>query len=301
MSIDLRLGDSLAVLKTISDNSIDLVISDPPYFKVINESWDYAWRTEDDYLKWSELWITEVSRVLRVGGSMYVFGYFRMLGRLLPIFNAHGLELRQQIVIDKGMRAVAGRATRQYKMFPNVTESALLLYKDNKSFAKQFLKQRQKDLGLSSVDINKALGVKTNGGGMWSIYTGDNVCKQFPTEDSWNRLQQILKFDIPYDRVSQTFNPIPGITDVWDDIDFYADVHRIHPTQKPTKLVERMVLASSNSGDVVLDPFMGSGTTGVICKQINREFIGIELDPQYFELAKQRIESSVHQIPLFNM
>lgn len=301
MSIDLRLGDSLAVLKTISDNSIDLVISDPPYFKVINESWDYVWRTEDDYLKWSELWITEVSRVLRVGGSMYVFGYFRMLGRLLPIFIAHGLELRQQIVIDKGMQAVAGRATRQYKMFPNVTESALLLYKDNKSFAKQFLKQRQKDLGLSSADINKALGVKTNGGGMWSIYTGDNVCKQFPTEDSWNRLQQILKFDIPYDQVSQTFNPITGITDVWDDIDFYADVHRIHPTQKPTKLVERMVLASSNSGDVVLDPFMGSGTAGVICKQINREFIGIELDPQYFELAKQRIESSVHQIPLFNM
>ena len=301
MSMDLRLGDSLEVLKTIPDSSIDLVISDPPYFKVINESWDYLWRTEDDYLKWSELWIAEISRVLRVGGSIYVFGYFRMLSKLLPILNDHGLELRQQIVIDKGMQAVAGRATRQYKIFPNVTESVLFLYKDNKSFAKQFLKQRQKDLGLSSTDINKALGVKTNGGGMWSIYTGDNVCKQFPTEDSWNRLQQILKFDIPYNQVSQTFNPIIGITDVWDDIDFYADTHRIHPTQKPTKLVERMVLASSNSGDVILDPFMGGGTTGVVCKQINREFIGIEIDQQYFELAKQRIESSVHQIPLFNM
>lgn len=69
----------------IDEASIDLIIADPPYFKVIGEKWDYLWRTEEDYLEWSEKWIAEAARVLRMGGSFYLFGYFRMLSRLLPI------------------------------------------------------------------------------------------------------------------------------------------------------------------------------------------------------------------------
>ena len=124
------------------DESVDLVIADPPYFKVIGEKWDYAWRTEEDYLEWSKEWIVEASRVLRKGGSFYVFGYFRMLSRLLPIFEDAGFELRQQIILDKGIQAVSGRATKKYKIFPNVTESILFLYKDPKPFVKNFFKKR---------------------------------------------------------------------------------------------------------------------------------------------------------------
>lgn len=61
----------------IDEESIDLIIADPPYFKVIGEKWDYLWRTEEDYLEWSEKWIAEAARVLRMGGSFYLFGYFR--------------------------------------------------------------------------------------------------------------------------------------------------------------------------------------------------------------------------------
>lgn len=81
----------------IDEASIDLIIADPPYFKVIGEKWDYLWRTEEDYLEWSEKWIAEAARVLRMGGSFYLFGYFRMLSRLLPILEKYGFELRQQI------------------------------------------------------------------------------------------------------------------------------------------------------------------------------------------------------------
>lgn len=63
-----------------------------------------------------------------------------------------------------------------------------------------------------------------------------------------------------------------------------------HPTQKPEKLIEHFVQILSNEGDVVMDPFMGSGTTGVVAKRNNRKFIGIELDSQYFEISKSRIE-----------
>lgn len=64
---------------------------------------------------------------------------------------------------------------------------------------------------------------------------------------------------------------------------------KIHPTQKPVKLMERLILASSNPGDTVLDNCMGSGTTGVACVNTGRNFIGMELDPTYFEIARKRI------------
>lgn len=99
------------------------------------------------------------------------------------------------------MQAVSGRATKNYRMFPNVTESILFLCKDPKPFAKSFLKQRQKELGYSAKQINEMLGVKSNGGGMWSIYTGKNVCEQLPTEELWDKLQTILEFNIPYDKI----------------------------------------------------------------------------------------------------
>lgn len=278
----------LGMADRIENESIDLVIADPPYFKVIGEKWDYLWRTEDDYLEWAKKWIVEVSRVLRKGGSFYLFGYFRMLSRLLPILEESGLELRQQIILNKGMQAVSGRATKNYKMFPNVTESILFLYKDPKPFAKRFLRERQKELGLSAKEINELLGVKSNGGGMWSIYTGKNVCKQLPTEDLWNKLQNILQFDLPYKKICQTYNPQLGITDVWDDINFYAE-KRFHPTQKPQKLIERLILASSNEGDLVLDPFMGGGSTAIACVSTKRNYLGFEIDPSYYENSLYRL------------
>jgi site-specific DNA-methyltransferase (adenine-specific) len=62
-----------------------------------------------------------------------------------------------------------------------------------------------------------------------------------------------------------------------------------HPTQKPLDLLKRIVLASTDKNDVVLDPFCGSGTTGVACKRLNRSFIGIEIDKAYCDLAKKRL------------
>ena len=83
----------------IDEASIDLIIADPPYFKVIGEKWDYLWRTEEDYLEWSEKWIAEAARVLRMGGSFYLFGYFRInhfessfLLMLVDLHTAHSVS-----------------------------------------------------------------------------------------------------------------------------------------------------------------------------------------------------------------
>ena len=283
--------------KGIEDESVDLIIADPPYFKVIGEKWDYAWRTEAEYIDWCRTWFVEVDRCLRKGGSFYIFGYFRMLSYLLPILEDMGLSLRQQIIVNKGMKAVSGRATKNYKMFPNVTESILFLVKDSKPFVKDLLKSRQKELGYTSKQINEGLGVKSNGGGMWSIYTGNNICKQMPTYDLWKKLETVLDFSYPYEKIAITFNPQLGFTDVWDDIDFYKERKtRIHPTQKPLELIDRLVLASSNPSDVVLDPFMGSGTTAVSCILNDRSYIGFELDKDYYNLSTERLEKYTHSL-----
>jgi site-specific DNA-methyltransferase (adenine-specific) len=284
------LGDCIEELKKLDANSVDLIIADPPYFKVIGEKWDYQWRTEKDYVEWSLRWIKEASRVLRLGGSFYCFGYFRTLALLVPHFDELELDLRQQILVDKGMRAVSGRATKKYRLFPNTTESILFITKDNKKFVKPFLKERQQALGLKSKEINEGLGVKSNGGGMWSIYTGKNVCEQFPTKALWTKLEKVLDFKLPYESVAQTFNPQMGVTDIWRDIDFYKE-KRVHSTQKPLKLIHRLILASSNEGDLVLDPFAGSGSTALASLQLNRDYITFETDETYYNEVLKRIES----------
>ncbi|MFM1534370.1 site-specific DNA-methyltransferase, partial [Helcococcus ovis] len=78
----------------------------------------------------------------------------------------------------------------------------------------------------------------------------------------------------------------------WDDITipFWSmPENTAHPTQKPEKLIAKLVLASSNEGDLILDPFMGSGTTSVVCKKLNRKFIGIEQNELYVSWAEKRL------------
>ena len=73
---------------------------------------------------------------------------------------------------------------------------------------------------------------------------------------------------------------------------------REHPTQKPTKLMCWIIENYTNPTDAILDPFMGSGTTGVACVQTGRNFIGIEIDPTYFKIAERRIKDAQQQMPL---
>ncbi len=105
------------------------------------------------------------------------------------------------------------------------------------------------------------------------------------------------KFNLDEVRIPQKYyrarNNMRGANpgDVWK----FSHVHysnpnrQNHPTQKPEGLIERMILASSDPGDMVLDPFSGSGTTMRVCQQLNRPGIGFELNPEYIELTKERL------------
>ncbi|RIJ49637.1 site-specific DNA-methyltransferase [Clavibacter lycopersici] len=283
-------GDCIVELKKLKDHSVDLVILDPPYWKIVNERWDFEWRTKNEYVDWCLEWLTEVSRVIKRSGSLYIFGYTRNLVYLYASLAELGFTFRQEIVIDKGLRSLGGRKTSTYKMFPTTTETVWFFQFNSKPFIKDFLKTRQKALGLKAYEINQQLGVKANGGGVWSLYTGNNILAQVPTEEMWGRLQEVLQFDMPWSEVGATFNIEMGYTNVWTDINFYSE-RRHHPTQKPIPLIERIIKASTNPGMVVLDPFMGSGTTALACLNLNRHFIGIEKDEEYVRISERRISS----------
>lgn len=94
----------------------------------------------------------------------------------------------------------------------------------------------------------------------------------------------------------KVFNDL-GFTTVWQ---IPPSKNEFHVCSFPEVLVERCILMSTNEGDTVLDPYMGSGTVGVVCKKLNRNFIGIELDAEYFNIAKKRIEESTQNLNLFS-
>lgn len=101
---------------------------------------------------------------------------------------------------------------------------------------------------------------------LWGVYNS----KDKPTKWTFNRENPVEKCVIPTTVQSS----------------------KLHPTMKDVKVIEYLIKTLTNKNDVVLDPFMGSGTTGVACQRLNRNFIGIELDGTYFNIAKQRIEQA---------
>ena len=105
------------------------------------------------------------------------------------------------------------------------------------------------------------------------------------------------KIDLQAKRYS---NKVIG-TDVWKFTGCQRnfknpDIKKVHPSQKPVGLLKHIVYHSSNKNDIVLDGFMGSGTCGVACKELGRNFIGIEIDKNYFDIAKKRITQATEEM-----
>lgn len=100
-------------------------------------------------------------------------------------------------------------------------------------------------------------------------------------------------------RSSAVFNQLhwSQMTGVYDDRLIYPPVH---PHEKPVTLIERLIRIYTNPGDTILDPFMGSGTTGVACVQTGRNFIGIEISEEYFKIAERRIHDAQQQPSLLD-
>ena len=164
-----------------------------------------------------------------------------------------------------------------------------------------------KVLGASNLKMLKYewIWVKENGTGFLNakkapLKNHENVLVFYEKQPTYNPQMRIgfKPYTQKAGKASSNYRPQIGhiITENNGDryplsvIEFKRDKDKVHPTQKPVSLMEYLVNTYTNQGDTVLDNCMGSGTTGVACKNLGRKFIGIEKDPIYFEIAKNRIE-----------
>lgn len=284
--IELYQGDCLEFLTTVEDNSIDCVITDPPYFiDGMGDNWDtkeliksvkksgiigslpvgmkfdpqQGKKLYDFTLKYSK----EIFRILKPGGFFLVCNQPRLLHRSACAIEDIGFEIRDIITwIRNGQ---------------------------GKAFSQDHFVKRMKITDEEKVEILNSLdGRKTP---QLRGCHEDIILAQKPKDGTF--VENWMKWGV-------------GLVDFSYKIDdlMAANVMNVpkpsgkerkesdHLTMKPIKLMEHLVNLFTKENDVVLDCFMGSGTTGVACKNLNRNFIGIELDENYFNIAKERIENA---------
>ena len=109
--------DCLEYLDLLDSKTIDCIILDPPYFNVVNEKWDKQWKSISEYLSWIEKIICKLERVSKYNCSFWLFGFPYQLSYILPIIEKYGFKYRQHIVLNKGLRSVAGRTSNKLKCF----------------------------------------------------------------------------------------------------------------------------------------------------------------------------------------
>ena len=133
------------------------------------------------------------------------------------------------------------------------------------------------------------------------IFGGNYFCDMLPPTNCWIFWDKKgdIAFQNPFadgELIYTSFKkPVKKI--VFKQQGFITDSKdkRYHPTQKPSELVQELIELFSNEGDVICDPFMGSGTTGVACVRTNRSFVGIEIDENYFAISKERVATAMRE------
>lgn len=350
--IKLIKGDCLEVMKDVPDKSVDLIISDVPYFSTgIKEVGDCQWKKEEDYIDWCLKTIKEAQRTLKDNGSFYWFhnDINIMVDILHRVKKDTNFKLKNQITWDKLetgnqdflmplyknskiKRRYATSLTEHIYYFTFEDGTGLkkvMCDKNNFTTLRNYSKDLQEFIGLKLKQINQKLNSRKaehffyHSSTQWDLCTEDVYNMLIETFDikKWDRFReykelrgeydnlrdiyqgdiegyesQRYKFNQPYlitpKDIQLSRDTIRPYSTVWHysrDEDIYK---KFHVTPKPIDMLEHIIDVSSKENDIVMDFTMGSGSTGVACINTNRRFIGIELDENYFNIAKKRIEDT---------
>jgi DNA modification methylase len=237
---NLIVSDCLEVMKKMPSESIDLIITDPPF----NIGKDYGGVYEDkkefnEYIEWCKKWLLECIRLLKSTGSLYLFNYPENNAYLLPFLKEH-------MVFKRWMTWHYPTNTGHSKTNYTRTQHSILFFTKTKKHK-----------------FNK-----------------DDIAEPYknPTD---KRIQERLKNGsngkTPYDVFH--FNLVKNV----------SKDKTPHPCQIPVPLLKIFIKASSNEGDWVMDPFAGSFSTCAASKELNRNCIGIDINPKYVEIGKKRL------------
>jgi len=233
-------GDSVKELQNIPGESVDLVITDPP-FNIGKDYGAYKDRlSKKEYIEWCKKWLAECIRVLKHGGALYLFNYPENNAYLLPFLDEN-LTFKRWMTwhypVNTGMSPTN---------FTRSQHSILFYIKGDKS--KTF---NRKDIAVSYKN------------------PADKRIKELIKNGSPGRM--------PYDVFH--FNIVKNV----------SKDKTPHPCQIPKELVKIFVKASSNPGELVLDPFGGSFTTAAAAKELDRNSISIEINPEFCKIGRERL------------
>ena len=301
MTVKIMQGDCLERMKEIAAGSVDMVLTDPPYGTVKGaalDGWDAERTAWDNALDPADIF-NILNNCLRPNGAVLLFAQEPYSSRLVT--EAHGsIPFAYRMVWKKDHFAnslIAKKAPVQY------TEDIPVFFKAFDSFVGHPLKPyMDSELEISGMSRREAV---KNWGSSASHYFTDGRQFMIPSRDKLRMMQdQTRQFQMTYEdmkaindefraetrrRFPKVFNLPPGQKYKSNVLEYRKDYSGHHPTQKPVALLEDLIKTYTNEGDTVLDFTMGSGSTGVACVNTGRNFIGIELDPDYFAIAEQRI------------
>lgn len=310
-------GDCLEVMKDIPDKSVDLVLTDPPY-NISKAEWD-KWKRKEDYIEWMGQIFKECERLLKDNGSFYFFhnDMMQMVDLMKWIKDNTKFVFNSLITWDKSnFRSLAWKNpsdksnlrswfnTCEYIMYYTFEDKTGLsqIYNNRDCFItiKEYLRNERKKAGLTLDEINVLVGTASMAGRHY--FADSQWC--FPIKEHYQKLQTTGFFSREYEDLRReyedlryTHNLDRNHKNVWRYPSKNTGLY--HPTEKPMSIIVRIIDASSNKGDIILDPFLGSGTTAIAAHNTGRFFIGIEKEPKYVEIAKKRLEQAQMQQSLF--
>lgn len=264
--IDLYNGDCLEIMDKLIEKGIivDAIITDPPYGTTA-----YSW---DSIIPFEDMW-SRLSKLIKPNGAIVLFGSepFSSLLRVsnLKNFKYDWIWEKQKAANFMGAKhsplkyheIVSVFSNNKHEYYPQkykVLELEEILTYDKKTLKNMFETKDYDRFGV--VDKRKTVNNPTTN----KEHIGNDITRVRNADDGYRNPKSVLK-------INKDINS------------------NVHPTQKPVALMEYLIKTYTNENETVLDFTMGSGTTGVACKNLNRNFIGIELDKKYFEIAKERI------------
>ena len=247
--------DCLIGIKKIPDNSLDLIVADPPYCLGKDYENNSDKLNSKEYLEWTYKWIDSVIPKLKDTGSFYVFLSWQYSPEIFSYIKTKMLMINE-VIWDRRVPSMGG-STRKF----------------------------------SSVHDNIGFFVKKNKKYFFDI---DSIRIPYDEETKKARTRSIF---IGKKWLEIGYNP----KDIWSVSRIHAQApeRQNHPTQKPLEIIERIIKASCPVNGIVLDPFMGTGTTAIAAINTKRNYIGFEINKNYCELIKKRILDSQKQGNLF--
>jgi site-specific DNA-methyltransferase (adenine-specific) len=296
----LMLGDCLERMKEIPSGSVDMILTDPPYGTVKGakiDGWEGVKTDWDVCIEHKEM-LSECNRVLRKNGALVLFSQDPYTAKLMT--DTHGnLPFSYRLTWFKDHFA---NPLFSKKAPVNYTEDICVFFKKYDTLNQHPLRDYSRGL-MSNADtnlkkINSDLGHRRFEHFAYTDSTQFGLCTEktynefisFYSISNFKPYTELVEIDRAFNRA---FNLPEGKKYKSNVLQYKKDYTGLHPTQKPVALMEDLIKTYTNEGDSVLDFTMGSGTTGVACVNLNREFIGIEMDEGYFDIAKERIEAAI--------